>query len=290
MEKSKKYKNTIFRVETLKKAIAEFDSLARTEKTVMFARTLDSEKGGQSDEELLASKISRQMSIWRSDEMWKYDSEDEFFGDYRKYVSSVGHTDFWYMRTLLTFHMLEIACVSRTDSVVHVKFSLDLNCRSAIERVFDVFETDAEASRLPYDAVPKPKVFVGHGRSSLWRDLKDHLHDKHGYDVVAYEVGSRAGHAIRDILEDMLTKSSFAVLVMTGEDQTIDGRFQARQNVVHELGLFQGRLGFGRAIMLFEDGVEEFSNIHGIEQIRFAKGNIKETYGEVLATIKREFY
>ena len=41
--------------------------------------------------------------------------------------------------------------------------------------------------------------------------------------------------------------------------------------------------------MLLEDGVEEFSNIQGIEQIRFGKKNIKETFGEVLATLRREF-
>jgi len=38
-----------------------------------------------------------------------------------------------------------------------------------------------------------------------------------------------------------------------------------------------------------EDGTEEFSNIHGINQIRYGQGNIKETFGEVLATLKREF-
>jgi predicted nucleotide-binding protein len=53
--------------------------------------------------------------------------------------------------------------------------------------------------------------------------------------------------------------------------------------------LFQGKLGFSRAIVLLEEGTEEFSNIHGIEQIRFSRGNIKETYGEILATVKREF-
>jgi len=88
----------------------------------------------------------------------------------------------------------------------------------------------------------------------------------------------------------MLSKSSFALLVMTAEDETKDGQFRARQNVIHEIGLFQGKLGFNRAAILLEEGTEEFSNIHGIEQIRFSKGNIKETYGEVLATIKREFY
>jgi predicted nucleotide-binding protein len=87
----------------------------------------------------------------------------------------------------------------------------------------------------------------------------------------------------------MAAKSSFAILVMTAEDEQADGVHRARQNVVHEAGLLQGRLGFARAIMLLEDGVEEFSNVQGVQFIRFARGNIKESYGEVLATLRREF-
>ena len=87
----------------------------------------------------------------------------------------------------------------------------------------------------------------------------------------------------------MLNKSTFAILVMTGEDETIDSEFQPRLNVVHELGLFQGRLGFSRAIMLFEKETQGFSNIQGIQQIRFSKGKVIETFGEVLATLNREF-
>ena len=132
-------------------------------------------------------------------------------------------------------------------------------------------------------------VFIGHGSSSQWRDLKDHLQDKHGYEVEAYETGARAGHHIRDILDEMASKSSFALLVMTAEDEQPDGAFRCRQNVVHETGLFQGTLGFSRAIVLMENGVEEFSNIQGIQQIRYQESNIKETFGEVLATLRREF-
>lgn len=105
----------------------------------------------------------------------------------------------------------------------------------------------------------------------------------------AYEIGARAGHAIRDILEEILEKSSFALLVMTAEDETADGRRLARQNVIHETGLFQGKLGFSRAIVLLEEGTEEFSNIQGLQQIRYTKGRIKETFGEVLAVLRREF-
>jgi predicted nucleotide-binding protein len=58
---------------------------------------------------------------------------------------------------------------------------------------------------------------------------------------------------------------------------------------VHETGLFQGKLGFSRAIVLLEDGVEEFSNISGIQQIRFSRSKIRESFGDVLATLRREF-
>ena len=120
--------------------------------------------------------------------------------------------------------------------------------------------------------------------------MKDHLHEKHGYEVEAYETGARAGHEIRDVLEKMMNKVSFAILVMTGEDEVEGGKMRARQNVVHELGLFQGHLGFTKAIVLLEDGTEAFSNLSGVQQIRYGKENIKETFGEVLATLRREGY
>lgn len=125
--------------------------------------------------------------------------------------------------------------------------------------------------------------------SGQWKELKDHLHEQHGYEVEAYETGARAGHEIRDVLEEMLGKVSFAVLVMTGEDGVECGMMRARQNVVHELGLFQGRLGFTKAIVLLEENTEEFSNLHGVHQIRYRKGNIRETFGDVIATLRREF-
>lgn len=73
------------------------------------------------------------------------------------------------------------------------------------------------------------------------------------------------------------------------DDHAEDKTSRARQNVVHETGLFQGRLGFARAVVLVEEGVEGFSNLNGIQQIQFSQDNIREAFGDVLATIKREF-
>jgi predicted nucleotide-binding protein len=87
----------------------------------------------------------------------------------------------------------------------------------------------------------------------------------------------------------MLHRSTLALLVLTAEDEHKDGTKHARENVIHELGLFQGKLGFSRAIILLEDGASEFSNIHGIHQIRFSSKNIREAFGDVLATLKRDF-
>lgn len=73
----------------------------------------------------------------------------------------------------------------------------------------------------------------------------------------------------------MLKQARFAFLVMTAEDEHADGKQHARENVIHEVGLFQGRLGFRRAIPLIERGCEYFSNIHGITHIAFDRGNIQ---------------
>ena len=86
----------------------------------------------------------------------------------------------------------------------------------------------------------------------------------------------------------MLDDAVFAFLVMTAEDELADGKKVARANVVHEAGLFQGRLGFERAIILLEEGCDEFSNIVGITPIRFPKGNIKAQFEEVRRVLERE--
>ena len=89
-------------------------------------------------------------------------------------------------------------------------------------------------------------------------------------------------------LSEMLDAAGIAFLIMTAEDEQMDGKVHARMNVVHEAGLFQGRLGFTRAIVLLEDGCEEFSNIHGLGQIRFPKGNIRAAFEEVRQVLERE--
>ena len=134
----------------------------------------------------------------------------------------------------------------------------------------------------------KPTIFIGHGRSAEWKVLKKYL-QKAGYHVETFESGAHAGKTINEVLADMMAETSFALLVLTGEDKTDLGKMRARQNVVHETGLFQGKLGINRAIILLEKGVEEFSNVSGINYIPFRRKRISDTFRQIIATLRREF-
>lgn len=77
-------------------------------------------------------------------------------------------------------------------------------------------------------------------------------------------------------------------MVLTAEDKTSEGATRARQNVIHEIGLFQGRIGFNKVVLLLQEGTEEFSNIAGLQYIPFSKDNIQHTFYELQGVLKRE--
>lgn len=132
------------------------------------------------------------------------------------------------------------------------------------------------------------RVFIGHGHSLLWRELKDFVSDRLALRWDEFNRVPVAGFTNIARLSEMLDNARIAFIVLTAEDETTDGTERARQNVVHEAGLFQGRLGFSRAIVLLEEGCEEFSNIAGLGQIRFPHGKINAAFDEVRQVLERE--
>ena len=132
------------------------------------------------------------------------------------------------------------------------------------------------------------RVFIGHGRSPLWRELKDFISDRLGLSWDEFNREPVAGFTTSARLEEMLNQAGFALLVMTAEEERGDSTLHARPNVIHEVGLFQGRLGISRAIVLLEDGCSEFSNINGLVQIRFPRGDIAARFEEIRRVLERE--
>lgn len=146
----------------------------------------------------------------------------------------------------------------------------------------------SDISRSDEQTVHSPCIFIGHGRNKLWVRLKMYLEDELSLATIAYESESRVGESIIPILEKMLEQATFAVLVLTAEDNTVEGFRRARQNVIHEAGLFQGRLGFKRAVILRQEGLEDFTNVEGLQYIGFSEDQIEQTFYELQRVLKRE--
>ena len=132
------------------------------------------------------------------------------------------------------------------------------------------------------------RIFIGHGRSEQWRVLKDFIVERLGMPYEEFNRISPAGINTQERLSEMLDRCGFAFLVLSAEDLHGDGSMHARENVIHEAGLFQGRMGWRKAIVLLEQGCEEFSNINGLGQIRFPKDNIAGCFEDLRRVLERE--
>ena len=218
-------------------------------------------------------------------ETWSLDTDDEFYAEYRR--DSTNEAIYYALITggleasfIMTFHRYGYG-----GPTTHV--GIRAPQRYQVEAAYEILDESAVQDAIPR---PEPVVFIGHGRSGQWRLLEEHLRAHHGVKTEAYESDVRAGRTITEVLMEMGQRASLALLVHTAEDEAPDGGLQARANVIHETGYFQGLLGSNRAIILREDGCGDFSNVHGMQEIRYSAGNIRETFGEVVGILRREFW
>ena len=174
MQRTKAYDRVLFRATSLERIVSEFKNIVA--------------EPGKSE--------FRSLAIDNGKESWRYDTFDEFLaeinGNFRYARLYIYHPE-------LSLEMLMYAPGPGYSNPTTV--DITSSRRETIMRLSNVVDSSAEDCYVPpppeSETPPvKPKIFIGHGGSPQWRDLKDHLRDLHGYEVVAYETGSRAGHTI----------------------------------------------------------------------------------------------
>ena len=180
-------------------------------------------------------------------------------------------------------HQIALARVFYVKSPYHVARELNGTCRRL------AMHLEGADSDSPVAVVQLGRtVFIGHGgASNEYLKLGVWLTDL-GLEWEVFDRKPTAGVSTKERLLEMLDNAQIAFLLMTPEDEDAAGKLNARANVIHEVGLFQGRLGWMKAIMLLEDGCEEFSNIDGVGQIRYPKGNISAKFDEIRQVLQRE--
>jgi Predicted nucleotide-binding protein containing TIR-like domain len=158
------------------------------------------------------------------------------------------------------------------------------------EKQFDLFrgqEAMSELQSFLENEAKRKTIFIGHGRDHQWKSLKDHLTQDLKLACEYFEGATTEGELIPNRIHQLLVRADFAFIVMTAEIK-YGGVLHPRENVVHEAGLFQARLGYERAIIVLEKGCELFSNNTGIKRIEFKKGQIEGCFTDVDKVLRRE--
>lgn len=177
---------------------------------------------------------------------------------------------------------------SQSDDLVKDIYHLTKELVKLSDYDFEKLKSPSTAAFNKIANSKSQKVFIGHGKSKLWARLQVFINDELKIETVSYESEPRVGESIVPVLNKMLDESTFAILILTAEDQTEEGTKRARQNVIHEAGLFQGRLGFDKAILLVQSGLEGFTNVDGLQYIPFSNENIEETFYQLQRTMKKK--
>lgn len=132
----------------------------------------------------------------------------------------------------------------------------------------------------------KNRVFISHGRSTEWNKIQNYL--EKDLDIPTLELAQQPniGRTVLQKLEEESSKCSIAVIVMTGEDLTDNGETRARENVMHEIGYFQGKYGLQNVVLLHEQDVNIPSNIQGLVYIGFPKDSSEAALGALTREMK----
>jgi hypothetical protein len=106
-------------------------------------------------------------NVDKGNTQWNFDNEDEFYSEYRAADTTGAALRVEGVGVVLRLHYL--------DSISGTTVEVKLPQRGQIEAVFEVLEAVRVDCFIP-PPQPHLRIFIGHGRNALWRDLKDHLH------------------------------------------------------------------------------------------------------------------
>src|SRR5947209_10202733 len=131
------------------------------------------------------------------------------------------------------------------------------------------------------------RIFVSHGHNQTLK-LKLRQFIKERLDLVPVILAEQPddGLTIIEKLEKYGRTCDFALILLTADDETASGGVRARQNVIHELGVFHGILGRDKVLLLKQAGVELFSNISGLVYKEFPGEQIEAVFEDIRSALE----
>lgn len=111
------------------------------------------------------------------------------------------------------------------------------------------------------------KVFIVHGHNETMKLAVARVISQLGLTPIILHEQPNKGRTIIEKFERLSAEVSFAIVLLSADDMTSDGKYRARQNVILELGYFIAKLGRENVIALYDSlssDVEIPSDISGI--------------------------
>ena len=158
-----------------------------------------------------------------------------------------------------------------------------------VRDIDQLFEIQAASTPALTQALKPRRVFITHGRAADWRELQAFIERDVALDTMELAQEVSAGATIIEKLEAGSTRCDSAVIVMTGDDTDAVGQPRSRENVMHEIGYFQGAFGRSNVILLHEDNCSVPSNLAGIVYVAFPKGLISAGFHVVQRELKHVY-
>ena len=123
------------------------------------------------------------------------------------------------------------------------------------------------------------EVFIVHGHDDEAKVTVARFVENLGIEATILHEQANRGQTIPEKFEEHAGDAGFAIILLTpddvgaSQDEANNLKPRARQNVVLELGYFWGRLGRERVCVLYKEGVELPSDIHGILYVPMDSSN-----------------
>lgn len=135
--------------------------------------------------------------------------------------------------------------------------AMRLGAHYFLEKSSSVFDEKLFSMIDEIAAHKRRRIFVSHGHNEILRlRLKDFLASRLKLETVVLKDLPSRGLTVIEKLEPASERCCFAVILLTRDDEQKAGTVRSRQNVIHELGFFQGKYGRQNVVLLVEQGVE----------------------------------
>lgn len=146
-----------------------------------------------------------------------------------------------------------------------------------VRDIDQIFEVRANSELQAPVAQPPRRVFISHGRSKDWLVVQPYIEKDLRLATLELAQEPNLGQTLIEKLVANAGRCDSAVIVMTGDDLAED-EARVRENVMHEIGYFQGCYGRRAVVLIHEDGVNVPSNLGGIVYVPFPKGSIETVF------------